>query len=95
MREIRALLDDLPPDEVAVYQDEVDIHLDPKLGLDWMNRGQQKEVVTPGRNRKRYLPGAMNAKGGLLSGAELMRNVRRFIPERSLRRSLKIRKVAA
>jgi transposase len=70
MRDIQALLDDLPPEEVAVYQDEVDVHLNPKIGLDWMNRGQQKEVVTPGKNRKRYLAGAMNAKEGLLTVVE-------------------------
>ena len=46
---------------MAVYEDEVDIHLNPKIGLDWMVRGQQKEVETPGQNQKRYLAGAMNA----------------------------------
>ncbi len=70
LREIRRLLENLPPDEVAVYEDEVDIHLNPKIGLDWMNRGQQKEVVTPGQNQKRYLAGAMNAKTGLLTVVE-------------------------
>jgi len=49
---------------VAVYEDEVDIHLNPKIGLDWMLRGQQKEVETPGQNEKRYLAGAMNALTG-------------------------------
>lgn len=70
IREIRALLENLPPDEVGVYQDEVDIHLNPKIGLDWMNRGQQKEVVTPGQNEKRYLAGAMNPKTGRLTVVE-------------------------
>jgi transposase len=70
LRKIRALLRDLPPEEVAVYQDEVDIHLNPKIGPDWMNRGQQKEVVTPGQNEKRYLAGALNAKTGLLTVVE-------------------------
>jgi hypothetical protein len=37
---------------VAVYEDEVDIHLNPKIGPDWMTRGQQKEVMTPGKNEK-------------------------------------------
>jgi transposase len=62
LRAIRQMLDNLPPDEVAFYEDEVDIHLNPKIGLDWMVRGQQKEVVTPGQNEKRYLAGALNAK---------------------------------
>ena len=70
LREIRELVDDLPDDEVAVYEDEVDIHLNPKIGLDWMTRGQQKEVLTPGQNEKRYLAGALNAKTGELIWAE-------------------------
>jgi transposase len=45
---------------------EVDVHLNPKIGLDWMNRGQQKEVVTPGKNEKRYLAGALDSTGGRL-----------------------------
>ena len=67
IRAIRRLARSLPAGEVAVYEDEVDIHLNPKIGLDWMNRGQQKEVVTPGQNQKRYLAGAMNARTGELT----------------------------
>ncbi len=63
---IRRLLRELPADEVAVYADEVDIHLNPKIGWDWMARGQQKEVRTPGKNRKRYLAGALDARTGEL-----------------------------
>ena len=63
---IRALLARLPRGHVAVYEDEVDIHLNPKIGLDWMGRGQQKEVVTPGKNVKRYLAGALNPCTGQL-----------------------------
>jgi transposase len=67
LAEIRAVLDALPAGHVAVYLDEVDVHLNPKLGLDWMNRGTQKEVVTPGSNVKRYLCGALDARTGLLT----------------------------
>ena len=70
LRELRELVEDLPDDEVAVYEDEVDIHLNPKIGLDWMVRGQQKEVLTPGQNDKRYLAGALNARTGELIWAE-------------------------
>jgi len=59
--EIRRLVRDLPPDEVAFWSDEVDVHLNPKIGPDWMAKGQQKEVVTPGKNEKRYIAGAMHA----------------------------------
>jgi transposase len=62
IRALRRLAASASAREVVVYADEVDIHLNPKIGLDWMNRGQQKEVVTPGQNRKRYLAGALNAR---------------------------------
>ena len=64
---IRELLATLPRRHVAVYADEVDIHLNPKIGLDWMGYGQQKEVLTPGQNEKCYLAGALNAATGELT----------------------------
>jgi transposase len=67
---IRRLIATLPRGEVAVYEDEVDIHLNPKIGLDWMARGQQKEVLTPGQNAKRYLAGALDAHSGRLLWVE-------------------------
>lgn len=57
---IRHVLTTLPRGHVAVYEDEVDIHLNPKIGLDWMGRGQQKGAMTPGQNAKRYLAGALD-----------------------------------
>lgn len=62
IRAIRRLLKTLGPDEVAVWEDEIDIHLNPKIGPDYMLRGQQKEVLTPGRNAKRYIAGALDAQ---------------------------------
>lgn len=61
---LHRLMATLPRREALVYEDEVDIHLNPKIGLDWMVRGQQKEVVTPGKNVKRYLAGALDARTG-------------------------------
>ena len=63
LREIQQLVETLPANEVLVYEDEVDIHLNPKIGLDWMVCGQQKEVVTPGQNEKYYLAGARRTHG--------------------------------
>jgi transposase len=60
LNRIRDLLATLPRGHKAVYEDEVDIHLNPKIGLDWMGRGQQKEARTPGQNIKRYLAGALD-----------------------------------
>jgi transposase len=70
LRELRRLVETLPEDEVAVYEDEVDIHLNPKIGPDWMVQGQQKEVLTPGKNRKRYLAGAIDSRTGELIWVE-------------------------
>jgi transposase len=67
---IRRAIQSLLPCEAAVYLDEVDIHLNPKIGPDWMNRGQQKQVVTPGCNVKRYICGAQDARNGQLTWVE-------------------------
>jgi hypothetical protein len=70
LRELRRLINNLPAGDVAVYLDEVDIHLNPKIGPDWMLRGMQKTAPTPGKNEKRYLAGALNASTGLLTWVE-------------------------
>ena len=64
IRLIRRLLETLPPDEVALYEDEIDIHLNPKIGPDYMVPGQQKTVRTPGQNVKHYVAGALDAQTG-------------------------------
>ena len=66
LNRIHRLLAGLSKKDAAVYEDEVDIHLNPKIGLDWMVRGQQKEIMTPGQNQKRYLAGALDVRTGLL-----------------------------
>ena len=63
---IRRLVENLPPDEAAFFEDEVDIHLNPKPGLDWMLNRQQKRILTPGQNEKCYVAGALNARNGNL-----------------------------
>lgn len=62
LAEIRNIIENLPQNEVAVYEDEADIHLNPKIGLDWMNYGQQKIVMTPGKNEKAYVAGTLDAR---------------------------------
>ena len=46
--------------------DEVDIHLNPKIGRDWMLPGTQRIVVTPGKNVKNYVAGAYDPLQGRL-----------------------------
>src|SRR5579884_2008112 len=70
LNRIAQLLAELPRRERAFYEDEVDIHLNPKVGLDWMGLGQQKEVVTPGQNEKRYLAGALDVRTGVVTWVE-------------------------
>jgi putative transposase len=66
LRKIRELLRDLPEDEAALFEDEVDLNLNPDIGCMWMQRGQQAQVVTPGTNVKRYLAGSMSWRSGEL-----------------------------
>jgi transposase len=73
LNRIRQVLATLPRRQRAFYEDEVDIHLNPKIGLDWMLAGQQKEVVTPGQNEKRYLAGALDVRTGVLTWVEGVR----------------------
>lgn len=46
------------------FADELDLSLLPKVGYQWMPKGTQAEVLTPGTNEKRYLAGALNLATG-------------------------------
>ena len=59
---IAALLEALPKDQAAVWEDEADIDLNPRIGLDYMLPGTQREVPTPGKNVKRYFAAAMDTQ---------------------------------
>jgi putative transposase len=63
---LRQLLLTVPDDETAVFQDEVDLNLNPKIGCMWMRQGQQAQVVTPGDNEKHYLAGSWHWRTGVL-----------------------------
>ena len=64
LQNIRKLVRSASPDEEVLYQDEADVHLNPKIGATYMKPGQQRVVLTPGKNLKRYLFGALNARTG-------------------------------
>jgi transposase len=66
IRQLKRLIDEVPRKQVVVYQDEVEIHLNPKIGRDWMLPRQQKEAVTPGQNEKRHVAGTLDARTGKL-----------------------------
>jgi putative transposase len=61
---LRKLLAELPDNETAVFQDEVDINTNPKIGSMWMAKGHQATVSTPGNNEKRYLSGSIHWRTG-------------------------------
>src|SRR5262245_9605636 len=61
---LRRLLAGLPDDETAVFMDEVDVNLNPKVGSMWMRRGEQMAVEAPGNNEKRYLAGSIHWRTG-------------------------------
>lgn len=52
------------PKSEVFYVDEADIDLNPRIGLTYMKRGQQPLVLTPGKNVKYYLAGALNPRTG-------------------------------
>lgn len=61
---IRHTLETLGKREVVVFADELDIHLLPKVGYQWMPQGETVKLVTPGQNQKHYLAGALELKTG-------------------------------
>jgi len=66
LAEIRRVEERATPYEPVLYVDEVDIHLNPKIGRDWMLPGTQRRLVTPGTNRKFYLAGGLDVLTGKL-----------------------------
>lgn len=66
LAEIRRLEARASAEEPVLYSDEVDIHLNPKVGRDWMLRGYQRRIITPGQNQKFYLAGALDVRTGRL-----------------------------
>ncbi|EPN2807631.1 IS630 family transposase [Serratia marcescens] len=67
MAAIRKALDKCSIEHPVFYEDEVDIHLNPKIGADWQVRGLQKRVTTPGQNEIYYLAGALHSGTGKIS----------------------------
>ena len=64
LEKIRKLVNRASAEDEVFYQDEADLHLNPKIGSTYLKRGQQTLVLTPGKNVKRYVFGALNARTG-------------------------------
>jgi len=61
---IRQVVENLLENEALVFADELDIHLLPKVGYEWMLKGTKLDVMTPGRNQKQYLAGGLDDRTG-------------------------------
>jgi transposase len=64
---IRLAFEQLRVGAALFFADELDINLLPKVGYQWMPKGEQVEVLTPGTNEKRYLAGAVDITTGLIT----------------------------
>ena len=64
---IRLAFEQLRAGVALFFADELDISLLPKVGAQWMPKGEQVEVLTPGTNEKRYLAGALELTTGTLT----------------------------
>jgi len=64
---IRVAFEQLRAGVALFFADELDIHLLPKVGYQWMPKGEQVEVLTPGTNEKRYLAGALEITTGKIT----------------------------
>jgi transposase len=64
LAQIRFVWKTLHSREALLFADELDIHLLAKAGYQWMPKGTQVEVMTPGKNEKHYLAGAWDSGTG-------------------------------
>ena len=63
---IRSTGETLEKRAILLFADELDIHLLPKVGYQWMPQGETVKVMTPGQNQKHYLAGALELQTGRL-----------------------------
>ena len=80
LENIEKLVANASPRDEVFYQDEADVHLNPKLGATYMKPGQQLVVLTPGKNIKRYVFGALNTRTGrVVHGVAVHKNAATFV----------------
>jgi transposase len=72
---IRLAFEQLWAGAALFFADELDLSLLPKVGYQWMPKGAQVEVMTPGTNEKRYLAGALDIATGTLAHCVWYRKV--------------------
>jgi len=73
LSELTLYLEGLPESTEVLFCDEVDVHLNPKIGFGWMRQGCQRHIPTPGTNQKGHLIGAVSVRSGALHIQEVQR----------------------
>ncbi len=63
---IRQCWEGLRADEALLFADELDLDLLPKVGAQWVRRGERVEVMTPGKNQRCHLAAALDFRTGRL-----------------------------
>jgi transposase len=64
---IRCAFEQVRAGVALFFADELDINLLSKVGSQWMPKGEQVEVMTPGTNEKRHLAGALDITTGTIA----------------------------
>jgi transposase len=64
LADLQQQLRDLPDGAVVLAEDETHINLLPWVRATWIPRGQRQEVMTPGKNRRRTIFGAVDLRTG-------------------------------
>jgi len=50
--------------KASFFQDETKLETNPRVGFCWMRKGKQRQLRTPGTNRKAWISGALNFRTG-------------------------------
>jgi len=64
IKEIQKVVDSASVEEEVFYVDEADVDLNPRIGITYIKRGSQPLILTPGKNVKYYIAGALNTRTG-------------------------------
>jgi hypothetical protein len=82
LAKIRAVIEQLRPSDAFFWCDGLDIQLLVKVGYQWMIKGTQIEIPTPGKNQKQYLAAGLISRSLLLClAAESVISDERFSPQ--------------
>jgi transposase len=64
LADLRQSISDLPEGAVLLAEDETHLNLLPWVRATWIARGTRQEVMTPGKNQRRTVFGAVNLHSG-------------------------------